>query len=55
MKHTYSEWNIIIWNDIIFLEQNWIIRIFGIKMNEKEECSRSVTVRNVPLHKITAL
>ena len=29
------------WNDI---------ELFGIKMNEKE-CSRSVPIRNVPLHR----
>ena len=41
MKYTYLEWHGITWNEI---------ELFGIKINEKE-CSRSVPIRNVPLHR----
>ena len=41
MKNNYLEWNGIMWNKLVF---------FWIKMNE-QECSRSVPIRNVPLHR----
>ena len=41
MKNNYLEWNGIMWNKLVF---------FWIKMNE-QECSRSVPIRNVSLHR----
>ena len=41
MKNNYLEWNCVIWNEI---------EIVRIKINKKE-CSRSVPMRNVPLHR----
>ena len=41
-------WNVFWGNE---MELFWNeIELFGIKMNEKE-CSRSVPIRNVPLHR----
>ena len=41
MNNNYLEWNCIIWNEI---------EVFTIQINKKE-FSRSVPIRNVPLHR----